>query len=101
MMFTNLFFSFLLSQNAHANLISGSEFSNTAETLEKGTFIIRPITPSSYGLTDSIELKLNLWDFELNENMTPWLGVEFQLLESQYLSFLLELSFLWLNLPFL
>ena len=76
-----IFFSIFSTSSAQANTLSNGELFNTAYTLQKGDLVIRPITPSSYGLTDTIELKVNLWDFERNENMTPWLGVEMQVFQ--------------------
>ena len=69
-----LLFSMFFVQEAQSNTLSNGELLNTAYTLQKGDLVIRPVTPSSYGLTDNIELKVNLWDFEYNENMTPCFG---------------------------
>ena len=77
-----LLFSMFFVPEVQSSTLSNGELLNTAVTLQKGDLVIRPVTPSSYGLTDNIELKVNLWDFEYNENMTPWLGVEMQVLQN-------------------
>lgn len=45
---------------AAAEPITSGEFRNTAQTLEKGRFSVHPILPSTYGITDSIDVKTSV-----------------------------------------
>jgi len=53
MLLTALFLSI-----ADARPVESSEFRHTGETLDKGTWSMRPLMPSGFGLTNRVELKV-------------------------------------------
>ena len=55
--------------------ISSGEFRNTAHTLEKGTFVLHPILPSTYGISDNLDVKSSLLGLFGGPNASLEIGV--------------------------